>query len=407
VLPRIVSVDDHVVEPPNLWLERLPPSLKTDAPRVERVQGMVRAGERTLTFAETSEGDWADCWRYDGRLMPITSGFVAACLEGADSSAEALNEFRPVLYDEFRPGITDPVARLADMDANHVDASLCFPTFPRFCGQTFLEGSDHDLGYACIQAYNDWMIEEWCGGPAHGRLIPLTLIPLWDPLLAAKEVERCAAKGSHAISFSEGPVALGLPSIFTGYWDPLWAACQETDTVVNMHVGSSSTVRRTSSDAPRLVPLAITFEGACRAMVDWLSSGILETYPSLRIALSEGQVGWMPFVLERLDNAWFRLRRYGESVGHIPKAPSSYVPGRVFGCIFDDQAGLALRDRVGMGQIMIETDYPHGDSTWPRSLQVVTSMVERAGLNEAETAALVRGNAIRCYGLDKYFGLEA
>jgi predicted TIM-barrel fold metal-dependent hydrolase len=381
--------------------------LKTDAPRVERVKGMVRTGERTLAFEEADEGEWADCWRYDGRLMPITSGFVAACLEGADSSADALNELRPVLYDEFRPGITDPVARLADMDANHVEASLCFPTFPRFCGQAFLEGSDHDLGYACVQAYNDWMIEEWCGGPAHGRLIPLTLIPLWDPLLAAKEVERCAAKGSHAICFSEGPVELGLPSIFTGYWDPLWAACQETDTVVNMHIGSSSTVRRTSSDAPRLVPLAITFEGACRAMVDWLCSGILDTYSSLRIALSEGQVGWMPFVLERLDNAWFRLRRYGESVGHIPKAPSSYIPGRVFGCIFDDQAGLALRDRVGMGQIMIETDYPHGDSTWPHSLQVVTSMVQRAGLNEAETAALVRGNAIRCYGLDKYFGLEA
>jgi predicted TIM-barrel fold metal-dependent hydrolase len=407
MLPRIISVDDHVVEQPNLWLERLPQSWKAEAPRVERVKGRVRRGERTVTFEETGDGEWADCWRYDGKLLPLTSGHVAACLAGAGSDPDALNEFRPVVYDEFRPGITDSVARLADMDANHVEASLCFPTFPRFCGQTFLEGSDHELGYACVQAYNDWMIEEWCGGPARGRLIPLTLIPLWDALLAAKEVERCAARGSHAICFSEGPAALGLPSIHSGYWDPLWAACQETDTVVNMHIGSSSTVRRTSTDAPRLVPLAITFEGSCRALADWLSSGILERYPSVRIALSEGQVGWMPYVLERLDNAWARIRRYGDEGAKLtPDPPSSYVPGRVFGCIFDDQAGLALRDRVGMGQIMIETDYPHGDSTWPRSLEVVTSMVQDAGLNADETAALVRGNAIRCYGLDRYFGLE-
>jgi predicted TIM-barrel fold metal-dependent hydrolase len=407
MLPKLVSVDDHVVEPPDLWLKHLPQSRKADAPRVVRVKGRVRGGERTVTFEESGEGDWADCWRYDGKLLPITSGMVAACLEVTDSNPDALNEFRPVMYDEFRPGITDPVARLADMDANHVEASLCFPTFPRFCGQTFLEGSDHDLDYACVQAYNDWMIDEWCAGPAYGRLIPLTLIPLWDAFLAAKEVKRCAARGSHAICFSEGPAALDLPSIHSGYWDPLWAACQETDTVVNMHIGSSSTARRTSTDAPRLVPLAITFEGACRAMVDWLTSGVLERYPSLRIVLSEGQVGWMPYVLERLDNAWTRTRQYGgEAAGLTPHPPSSYVPGRVFGCIFDDQTGLALRDRVGMNQIMIETDYPHGDSTWPRSLEVVTAMVQDAGLSADETAALVRANAIRCYGLDRYFGVE-
>jgi predicted TIM-barrel fold metal-dependent hydrolase len=256
-----------------------------------------------------------------------------------------------------------------------------------------------------VQAYNDWMIDEWCGGASRGRLIPLTLLPLWDPRLAAAEVKRCADKGSHAVCFSEGPAALGLPSVHTDHWDPLWAACEATDTVVNMHIGSSSTFPQTSPDAPGLVTIALTFEGATHALVDWLCSGVLERFRSLRIALSEGQVGWMPFVLERLDNAWEHARAYGGVRDRVPNPPSSYVEGRVYGCIFDDQAGLAMRDRIGMGQIMIETDYPHGDSTWPHSLETAEKIVAVAGLDDDEAHALLRGNAIRCYGLDRYFGI--
>ena len=106
--------------------------------------------------------------------------------------------------------------RLADMDVNHVQSALCFPTFPRFCGQTFTEAKDRELGLLSVRAYNDWMVEEWCGPEAHGRLIPLTLIPLWDAELAAAEVRRNAARGVRAVAFSEIPPHLGLPSIHTG-----------------------------------------------------------------------------------------------------------------------------------------------------------------------------------------------
>jgi predicted TIM-barrel fold metal-dependent hydrolase len=132
------------------------------------------------------------------------------------------------------PGCYDRSARLADMAANHTDVSLCFPTVPRFCGQIFMERQDKKVGLECVRAFNDWMIEDWCGDTTKAeRLIPLTLIPLWDPELAAAEVRRCAAKGSHAIAFSECPPYLGLPSIYSGAWDPLFAACQESDTVIN------------------------------------------------------------------------------------------------------------------------------------------------------------------------------
>jgi predicted TIM-barrel fold metal-dependent hydrolase len=400
-LPRLISVDDHVVEPPDLWQRYLPAKFRDRGPRVERVRGVAVNNGRHFTFAESPDGEWGDRWVYEDITMPITRPFVAVCFDRDDVDNSA------TLFDDMFPGCTEPEARIADMDANHVDASLCFPTFPRFCGQTFLEAHDKELARACVQAYNDWMIDEWCGDASRGRLIPLTLLPLWDPRLAAAEVERCAAKGSHAVCFSESPAALGLPSMYTDHWDPLWRACEETDTTVNMHIGSSSTFTRTSNDCPPVVAVTLTFEGASHAFVDWLCSGTLARFPALRIALSEGQVGWMPFLLDRLDNVWDHARGYTSIRDRVPNPPSTYVPDRIFGCIFDDPAGLALRDQVGMGQIMIETDYPHGDSTWPHSKQTVEQLVAAAGLDDDEIHALVRGNAIRCYGLDRYFGISA
>jgi len=285
------------------------------------------------------------------------------------------------------------------MDANHTEAGLSFPTFPRFCGQTFHEQPDRQLGLACVQAYNDWMIDEWCAGDGHGRLIPLTLIPLWDAQLAAAEVRRCAAKGSHAVAFSENPVRLKLPSIFTDHWDPLFAACEETDTVINLHIGSSSTFPLTSLDAPRAVSLALTYQGAAHAFCDWLTCAKLAQFPGLKVALSEGQVGWMPFLLEKLDGVWHDRPKYG-NLEHLPHPPSHYM-AQLWGCIFDDQIGLELRDRIGIEQIMFEVDYPHGDSTWPATLRKLEKLVSAAGMNDAEVHAVVRGNAIRCYGLDR------
>jgi predicted TIM-barrel fold metal-dependent hydrolase len=291
------------------------------------------------------------------------------------------------------------------MDTNHVEAALCFPTFARFCGQTFAERPDKDLALLCVRAYNDWMIDEWCGGAGAGRLIPLTLIPMWDPHLAGEEVRRCAARGSNAVAFSENPTKLGYPSIHSGHWDPFFAACDETQTVVNMHIGSSSTLMSTSEDAPLSVAMSLTSLNAQAALTDWLLSGLLARYPRLRIALSEGQVGWMPFALERVDSIWERKNVWEPALAdRVPERPSSYMD-RVFGCIFDDTHGLISRNIVGMGQIMFETDYPHADSTYPNSRKVAEKMIAKAGLNEHEAWMLLRGNAIRCYDLAR-MGIE-
>jgi predicted TIM-barrel fold metal-dependent hydrolase len=401
-IPRIISVDDHVVEPPDLWLRYLPAKYSDVAPRVERVKGVTERSARHAAYRPDPDGEDADCWLFEGVYFPITSGLVEVGLP--ETRRQTYSSC--VTFDDILPGAYQVDARLADMDMNNTEACLCFPTFPRFCGQTFLEYGDRDLAVACIRAYNDWMIDEWCGGAGHGRLIPLTLIPMWDVELAALEVRRCADKGAHAIAFSESPTALGLPSIFYGHWDALWDACQTTDTVVNMHIGSSSQFVTTGPDSPALVPISLAHSLSEHALADWLCSGVLERFSKLRVALSEGQIGWMPYLLERLDRSWRQYRRYGQAINYLPEPPSSYVAGRVFGCVFDDVHGLANRDQIGVEQIMFEVDYPHGDSTWPKSTERILELISAVDLSPDEVAKIVRGNAVRCYGLNR-FGIAA
>ena len=157
-----------------------------------------------------------------------------------------------------------------------MEASLCFPNIApvRFCGQGFLEAQDKQLAGLCVRAYNDWMLDEWCG-PSGGRLIPLGLIPLWDADAAVAEVWRNAARGMKAVCFSEAPAHLGLPSMHTGYWDRFFAACEETETVIMLHIGSSSRIPLPSTDAPPGEANVLLFGNATTAMVDWLYLGNL------------------------------------------------------------------------------------------------------------------------------------
>ena len=188
-------------------------------------------------------------------------------------------------------------------------------------------------------AYNDFMVEEWCGDSG-GRLLPLCLIPLWDAEKAAAEVRRNAARGVRAVCFSEIPPHLGLPSIHGGYWDPFFAACEETGTVVCMHIGSSSKMPATSADAPVAVAATLSFGNAMASLTDFLFSGVLIRFPRLVLAYSEGQIGWLPYILERADDVWREHRAWGGVKDIVPEPPSTYFHRQVYGCFFRDQHGL-------------------------------------------------------------------
>jgi predicted TIM-barrel fold metal-dependent hydrolase len=392
-LPKIISVDDHVIEPPNVWQDRLPAKYKEIGPRVERhpVAEMTFIGGK-FAYEMGTEGPLADWWLFEDKAIPHTRLSAAVGVPREEVTVT------PITYEDMRPGCYEQKARLEDMDANWTEAQMCFPTMPRFCGQTFTEMNDKELGLLCVQAYNDWMVDEWCGG-TDGRLIPLIIVPLWDPVAAGAEVRRMAARGVTATCFSEIPPFLDLPSIHSGEWDPFFDACNETGVVVNMHIGSSSKMPSTSPDAPPMVGSTMTFTNCMMSMVDFLMSGVLVRFPDLKLAYAEGQLGWIPYILERADKVWEHNRGWGGVANQVPEPPSTYYYRQVFACFFDDEFGVseAALAKIGENNVLFETDYPHSDSTWPHTKEVAWKLMGH--LPPATITKLVRGNAIDLYRL--------
>ncbi|MFZ9931447.1 MAG: amidohydrolase family protein, partial [Ilumatobacteraceae bacterium] len=302
-LPKIISVDDHVTEPATVWTDRLPKKYHDVGPRIKRlpVKEMTFVGGKftAIPGEKGDEGPLADWWFYEDLRRPLTRLDTAVGFERDEVTVTGIT------YDEMRQGSYKLKDRLEDMDIAGIEASLCFPTFPRFCGQTFYEAQDKELAMLGVHAYNDWMHDEWCG-ESGGRMLPLGLIPLWDPQAAADEIRRNAARGFRAVAFSEIPSNLNLPSIHDadGYWLPFFEACNDTGTVICMHIGSGSKMPSTSPDAPAAVGSTLTFAHCCFSMVDWLMSGHFTKFPDLKIAYSEGQIGWIPYILERADRVW-------------------------------------------------------------------------------------------------------
>ncbi|MGW5382523.1 amidohydrolase family protein [Nocardia sp. NPDC003963] len=383
-LDWLISVDDHILEPPDLWLDRVPRADRDRAPHME------------------FDDNGVDCWVYDGKRFPSSGLSAVAGKEKEEFSP------KPLSYSEMRPGCYDPVARLEDMDRAGILASLSFPTITRFCGQLFMEAGDREFGLVCLKAYNDWVIEDWCGA-APGRYIPLVLIPLWDPQLAVRELERCAARGATTFAFSENPAPLGLPTIHDagGYWDPVMAAANDMELVVSMHVGSSSTVPQISKDAPFLANLAWGATRTSGAMLSWLFSGMFQRFPNLKIALSEGEIGWMPYFLERAEQVLDKQRHWvkrgmswGDHAGSRGVDLDTLDIRRtfrdhIFGCFIEDTHGIASIAEIGENNIMCETDYPHSDSTWPNCIDAVKKQIDHL---PAETQyKILRGNAERLY----------
>ena len=390
--PKLISVDDHCIEHAMVWQDRLPEKYRETGPRVIRQKGTMNFVGGVFAFEADDDGEEGDWWLYDDLQLPLTRLEAAVGFDRDDVKVVGIT------YDEMRPGCWDRDARLADMDANGVEASLCFPSsFPRFCGQRFMEAKDAVLADLCVKAYNDWMVEEWCGGSG-GRLLPLIIVQLWDPQLAAAEVYRNAERGVRAACFSEIPAFLGLPSIHTDHWEPFFRACNETKTSVQMHIGSSSKMPSTSADAPAAIGSTMTFTNAMMSMTDWLFSGWLPTFPDLKLSYSEGQIGWIPYILERADKVWEHNRGWGGISDKITEPPSTYYYRQIYGCFFDDEYGLDNLEKVGVNNICFEVDYPHSDSTWPYSVETGKKLMGH--LPDEVIRKLVRGNAIEMLGLD-------
>ena len=370
----MISVDDHLVEPPHLFDGRLPAKFADRAPKVIR----------------TSKGD--DVWTYEGAVIPNIGLNAVAGRPREEYGIE------PTAYEEMRPGCFDLAERIKDMNAGGMLGSMCFPSFPSFSGRVFGGSEDKDLALAVLQAYNDWHIEEWCGG-APGRFIPMAITPLWDPELCAAEVRRVAAKGVHSITFTENPATLGFPSFHSPTWDPVWEAVCENDVVVSIHLGSSGQLAVTAPDAPIDVMITLQPMNICQAAADLLWSRVFKTFPDIKFALSEGGIGWIPYFLDRLDRTYDMHHLWtGQDFGD--RMPSDVFREHFLTCFIADPIGVKLRHDIGMDNIAWEADYPHSDSSWPNAPEELAAVM--AGVPDDEVNKISYENACRWYDFDPF-----
>ena len=371
-----ISVDDHVVEPPHLFDGRLPARYADRAPRVVR----------------TDEGN--DVWTFEGAQIP-NIGLNAVA--GRPKEEYGVN---PTAFDEMRPGCYDVHERVKDMSAGGVLATMNFPSFPSFSGRLFLNTKDKDLALAVVQAYNDWHIDEWCGSYP-GRFIPMALPVLWDPELCAQEVRRVAAKGCHSLTFTENPATLGLPSFHDDHWDPLWRALVDEGTILNIHLGSSGQLAVTAPNAPMDVMITLQPMNICAAAADLVWSRVFKEFPALKVALSEGGTGWIPYFLDRLDRTYDMHHLWtGQDFGD--RRPSDVFREHILTCFIADPIGLSLRHEIGIDNICWEQDYPHSDSSWPHAPEELHRVAARYGVPDEDLNKITHENAMRWYRFDPF-----
>jgi predicted TIM-barrel fold metal-dependent hydrolase len=404
----LISVDDHIVEPPNVWIDRLPRKYRDLAPR-------------------WVTDDKGSAWIVgEDDRSPIGASIVSGAITRPQERPEP---FYPLSWEEIPAAAYDPKARVEAMNADRVLAAVLFGNLPGFDGNRFSQLPDKDFALLCLQAYNDWLLDEFCASQP-GRFIGLALVPLWDARAAAAEAERAIRKGARAVSFSMAPHNLGFPSIWDPgrHWDPLFALMNEVGLPLCTHLGTdfngdvlAAANSIMSKCGPGVGAVMMHLAGQV-TLLEWLGSGNFERFPNLKVALSENGIGWIPAVLERADwvqkmararvtipadaendplldqasqlqaREQIRIRSEQASTAQLP---SELFRDHVYGCFIEDAAGAKHIELIGEDNVMIETDFPHNSTKWPRSLDAARALLSEAP--ERVRWKVLRGNAERLF----------
>jgi predicted TIM-barrel fold metal-dependent hydrolase len=375
----MVSIDDHFIEPPDMYENHVPKKWVDEAPKVIR-----------------NEQTGNDEWVFQGEAASTLFGLGATVGWPSDQWG-----FNAGSYTELRPGCFDIDERIRDMNVNGMLASLNFPTMAGWNARTFAESHDKDLALIMIQAYNDWVIDEWCSAYP-GRFIPQGVVPMWDVELAAAEVHRIGKKGCRAITFVETPHIQGYESFLSGYWDPMIQALCDQNMVLCLHIGAGFDVIQKPKEAPVDHLMVLACQISAITAQDLLFGPTLRKFPSLKVALSEGGIGWIPFYLDRVDRhytnqAWLHG---GKDFGD--KLPSDVFREHILACYITDPSGLRLRDRIGIDIIAWECDYPHTDTTWPQSPEHAWHEFMEAGCSDEDIHKITWQNACRFFDWDPF-----
>lgn len=371
----LISVDDHIAEPRDMFDAHVPARWRDQAPRV------------------VTDDDGIEQWWY-GSVRGRNLGLNAVA--GKPPEMYNVDASR---YDEMRPGCYDVHERVRDMNAGGQLAGLNFPNFTGFSGQVLNQGPDPDVNEVMIRAYNDWHFDEWCAAYPD-RFIPCGILPLFDPERAAAEVRRLGAKGGHAVTFSEHPEALGMPSIHSGAWDPLFAACCETGTVLCCHLGSSSRRTEVAADAPAGVAMTASSAMSIPTLVDLVWATFWPRFPELRFSITEGDIGWIPYFLWRAEHVAERHAGWIDHDFSATGGPTQVFRDHVLVCFIKEPVGPRLLDLLEIDNVCWESDYPHSDGTWPHAPEEIVRTL--AGCTDEQVAKITHENAMRHYGFDPF-----
>ncbi|MGW0830508.1 amidohydrolase family protein [Streptomyces prunicolor] len=371
----LISVDDHIIEPPDMFVNHLPERYKKEAPQL------------------VHRDDGTDVWQFGGATITNSALNAVAGRPKEEYGVE------PQGLDEIRPGCYDVHERIKDMNAGGILAQMNFPSFPGFSARLFAT-KDVDFSLALVRAYNDWHIDEWCAAYP-GRFIPMALPAIWDAELCAAEVRRVAEKGVHSLTFTENPAVLGYPSFHDPYWNPLWRALSDTDTVMSVHIGSSGRLAVPAADSPPDVMITLQPMNIVSAAADLLWSPPIKQFPNLKIALSEGGTGWIPYFLERLDRT-FEMHSTWTLQDFGGKLPSEVFREHFLTCFITDKLGVRLRHDIGIDNICWEGDYPHSDSLWPDAPEQLHDVLSSCDVPDDEARKITFENAMRWYSFDPF-----
>lgn len=395
----LLSADSHILDPPHLWRRWLPARYRDRAPQL----------------VEDAAGGHA--WRYAGHREPEPIGL-------AGLPGRAPDQLRPsgVRYDEIRAGTYDGAARIADQDADGVQGEVIFPS-GRPLGH-FLDDPDRDFVLAGVDAYNRFIVEEFCAAAPH-RLFPVAQLPTTGVQDCVRTLRACAEQGFVAAVLPSWPTGGDHLDATSGAF---WACAEEVGLPICIHVGLRSREERlllrelhernladelssirfhrpTHPPRPleyhhRAPNFGVSLGRAAAVFSDLLLSGLFEAHPGLKIGLIETWVGWIPRALEAVDDIWLRNRH----VRRIPlrEAPSTYWYTNMIASFIDDRAGVQNRHLIGVDNLMWSTDYPHFGTFWPRSREVADTTL--AGACAMDRAAILAGNCQRFYRLDDRLG---
>jgi predicted TIM-barrel fold metal-dependent hydrolase len=368
--PKLISADSHVNEPGDLWVERIDKPLRERAPRV--VENL--PGQRPGAYLV---------------LEGVTPIHLAQGIGAGQKPEDLPRFFQGSTYKDVRPGGWDPAERVKDMDLDGVEADVIYTTL----GFRQFWLTDAALQRACFRVYNDWLAEYCAYAPK--RLAGLALISLYDVKEGVKELRRCADRGL------KGALIWASPPEDRPYsspdYDPFWAEAEELNRPISLHsITGMGAESRLAIKQPidRYVRSTVLCHEVQRSLVVLIFSGVLERFPRLKLVSAENEVGWLPFFLQKLDQAQDEYRYLYPTP--LTLKPSEYFRRQIFATFIDDRVGVMGREFIGVENIMWSSDYPHTVSTWPNSREVVER--DFKGVPESEKRQIVRENAARLYG---------